>query len=81
MKTKKLKPGAVKKLRWICRIAAIMQAVAFLLFFALALQSDPRWGTVIQAAIVCAGGVFWIKVYEAANELLTGCIYGEEDYE
>lgn len=75
MKTRKLKPGAEKWLRRIRRLAAIMQAVAILLFFMVALQSNPQWGTVIQAAVVGAGGVFWIKVYEAANELLTGYIY------
>lgn len=79
MKRSKLKPGAAKKLRWIRRLAAVMQAVAVILFFVVALQSNPQWGTLIQASIVCAGGVFWIKVYEAANELLTGCIYGGEE--
>ncbi|MBQ8382043.1 MAG: hypothetical protein IJX47_02430 [Clostridia bacterium] len=72
---RKLKPGAEKKLRWIRRLAAVMQAVAVVIFFLLAVQADPRWGNVIKAAITVGGLWFWIEVYEAANELLTGYIY------
>ena len=81
MKKRKLKPGAVRKLKWIRRLAAFMMAIAVVIFFMLALQADPQWSTVFKATLTAGGLWFWIEVYEASNELLTGYIYGGEDYE
>lgn len=79
MKRSKLKPGARKKLRWIKRLAIIAGVLGAVVLFSNALRTEYTAGSILSVIVSALVVATAINVTEAANELLTGYIYGGEE--
>lgn len=78
---RRLKPGADIILRMIRRLAIVAAVIGVIVFVVFAFGKDVSFVKLTCGLIGALITIFSINVIEAANECLTGYIYGGDDDE